>query len=209
MAEAVDYFTNHRLKIRFPWSLYHRPIIDALRATLETRPGTDVLNLGSGPFLELPELGRLDHRFTLADIDPRAISLARELHGSALVDAKVIEADKPLPFADAQFDVVVSMDVIEHVPDPLPWLKDAVRVLRPGGTLFLTTPNYASLSLRVLEATALEAVARLQGFSRANLHPSKMTPARLRGLFAETSCANPSIDTIALGWVLAVSARKA
>jgi SAM-dependent methyltransferase len=209
MAEAVDYFTNHRLKIRFPWSLYHRPIIEALRGTLAAHPGTEVLNLGSGPFFELPELGRLDNRFTLADIDPRAIALARQLHGSTLADATVIEADQPLPFAEAQFDVVVSMDVVEHVPDPLPWLKEAVRVLRPGGTLFLTTPNYASFSLKFLEATALEAIARLQGFSRAHLHPSKMTPARLRGLLEEARCTDLAIDIIAMGWVLAVSARKA
>jgi SAM-dependent methyltransferase len=208
MAEAVDYFTNHRYKVRFPWSLYHGPIIESLKATLASCPGRQVLNLGSGPFFELPELGAVDKDFTLADIDPRAIELAAQIHGSKLKGATVISADQPLPFATGQFDLVVSMDVIEHVPDPAPWLHEALRVLRPGGTLFLTTPNYASWSLKFLEATALELIARRQGFSRVSLHPSKMTPLRLDSLLVESGCEAVQIASIAFGWVLAASARK-
>lgn len=208
MAEAVDYFTNHRLKIRFPWALYHRPIIEALRTTLRAHPGRQTLNLGSGPFFELPELGSLDKAFTLADIDPRAIELAKEIHGTKLADTTVIDPNSPLPYADGTFDIVVSMDVIEHVPEPAPWLDEAARVLRPGGVLFLTTPNYASLSLKLLEATALEAVARLQGFSRKNLHPSKMTPEKIASLLEQSHCDRIKVRSIAFGWVLAATAYK-
>lgn len=208
MAEAVDYFTNHRYKVRFPWSLYHRPIIESLKAVLSSCPGRQVLNLGSGPFFELPELGAVDKDFTLADIDPRAIELAQQIHGGKIVGATVIAPDRPLPFAEARFDLVVSMDVIEHVPNPLPWLQEALRVLRPGGTLFLTTPNYASLSLKFIEATALELIARRQGFSRVSLHPSKMTPLRLDSLLVESGCEAVKVAEIAFGWVLTASARK-
>lgn len=208
MSEAVDYFSNHKLKIRFPWSLYHRPIISTLRQTLTGNPGRRVLNLGSGPFFELPELGLLDKEFTLADIDPRAVDLAREIHGPKVHATKTIVPGEPLPFADGHFDIVVSMDVIEHVPDPGPWLVEVMRVLRPGGLIFLTTPNYASWSLKFLESTALEAVARIQGFSRANLHPSKMTPERLEALLVQSNCHALDIRPIAFGWVLAATAKK-
>lgn len=53
-------------------------------------------------------------------------------------------------FPDASFDVVALIDVIEHVPDPLSTLREAARVTRPGGVLYLVTPDVESLSARVL-----------------------------------------------------------
>jgi SAM-dependent methyltransferase len=49
--------------------------------------------------------------------------------------------DLPLPFAAAAFDVVLSYETLEHVPDPAAFVAELARVLRPGGTLVLTTPN--------------------------------------------------------------------
>lgn len=46
-----------------------------------------------------------------------------------------------LPFPDASFDVVVSLDVFEHIPDPDAHLDEVGRVLRPGGSYLLQTPN--------------------------------------------------------------------
>ena len=43
---------------------------------------------------------------------------------------------------DASFDTIVSCETIEHVPDPRKALAELSRVLKPGGRLFLTTPNY-------------------------------------------------------------------
>jgi 2-polyprenyl-3-methyl-5-hydroxy-6-metoxy-1,4-benzoquinol methylase len=43
---------------------------------------------------------------------------------------------------DASFDTAISCETIEHVADPQRAVMELARVLRPGGTLFLTTPNY-------------------------------------------------------------------
>lgn len=43
---------------------------------------------------------------------------------------------------DASFDTAISCETIEHVPDPPRAVGELARVLKPGGTLFLTTPNY-------------------------------------------------------------------
>lgn len=57
-------------------------------------------------------------------------------------------ADAKLPAG--AFDVVTLMEVVEHVPDPVALLAECAALLRPGGALYLTTPNWASLSRRVL-----------------------------------------------------------
>ena len=49
-----------------------------------------------------------------------------------------------LPFRDASFDLVISHAVIEHVTNPGAYLREARRVLRPGGRLFLETAPYLS-----------------------------------------------------------------
>lgn len=53
-------------------------------------------------------------------------------------------------FPDGAFDAVTLVDVIEHVRDPVGLLREACRLLRPGGRLALTTPDASSLSARLL-----------------------------------------------------------
>ncbi len=51
-----------------------------------------------------------------------------------------------LPFADGSFDLVLSHAVIEHVADPAAYMREARRVLAPGGVMFLQTAPYLSPS---------------------------------------------------------------
>jgi SAM-dependent methyltransferase len=54
-----------------------------------------------------------------------------------------------LPFADASMDCVVSTEVLEHLRAPFLILSALVRILKPGGLLILTIPNYWSLLYRL------------------------------------------------------------
>lgn len=50
-----------------------------------------------------------------------------------------LEPGRPCPAPDAWFDGILSTQVLEHVEDPRAYLKDAIRMLKPGGQLLLTT----------------------------------------------------------------------
>jgi SAM-dependent methyltransferase len=66
---------------------------------------------------------------------------ANNLDIGRLIDAY----GEKLPFPDGHFDIVYSNNVLEHTAEPAVVLKEAFRVLRPGGTLFLEVPNYLAL----------------------------------------------------------------
>jgi len=55
------------------------------------------------------------------------------------------EGGVPLPFADSSFDWIVSSEVIEHIADIEIYVGEFARLLRPGGKLFLTTPDISSI----------------------------------------------------------------
>ncbi|MGH7282612.1 MAG: class I SAM-dependent methyltransferase [Polyangiaceae bacterium] len=55
----------------------------------------------------------------------------------------------PLPIADASLDWVFAIEVVEHLANPRAFLKEAARCLRPGASLFLSTPNNDALTSRL------------------------------------------------------------
>lgn len=86
-----------------------------------------------------------------ADVSRVALERAsRRLPNSGLLE---LQPDEPLPLEDASFDLVVCIETIEHVRDVQLFLSEARRVLRPRGTLALSTPAYNRLT--VLRALVL------------------------------------------------------
>jgi len=60
------------------------------------------------------------------------------------------DVSEPWPFPDACFDAVICAEVIEHVFDTDLMVKEAYRVLEPGGCVIVTTPNLAYVANRLL-----------------------------------------------------------
>ncbi len=56
--------------------------------------------------------------------------------------AFAVAVGESLPFADRSFDLVTMNQVVEHVSDPVAVVREAVRVLRDGGALYVACPNY-------------------------------------------------------------------
>jgi SAM-dependent methyltransferase len=83
---------------------------------------------------------------TAADVSAVALERARaRLPGARLVE---LAPDGGLPLDDAAFDLVLCVETIEHVRDVQLFLSEIRRVLRPGGTLALTTPAHRALCRR-------------------------------------------------------------
>jgi len=82
------------------------------------------------------------------DFSRAALKIGRErsLKFEAESRARFVQGDAhALPFADDYFDLIVSCETIEHLPLPEKGVSEFHRVTRPGGSLFLTTPNYFNL----------------------------------------------------------------
>lgn len=79
---------------------------------------------------------------TGVEVDPEFAHLSR-LRVADLPTAAVhlLPPSAPLPLDPGSVDVIESMDVIEHVPDPRAYLSDLVRVLAPDGLILVVTPN--------------------------------------------------------------------
>lgn len=103
--------------------------------------------------------------------------------------------------ADGAFDVVSLVELLEHVEDPLGFLKEARRVLRKGGCLYVTTPNAWSLNrwclganwtmfgppdhITIFTPPGLRRLFRQAGFEKADLRTEGLNPFEMlhrRGL---------------------------
>ena len=86
------------------------------------------------------------------DVNADWIEVARERYPQIDFRTASLEA---IPYPDAAFDVVVCLDVLEHVADEQRSLEEVFRVLRPGGGQILTTPHRGAFAFLDLENVLL------------------------------------------------------
>jgi ubiquinone/menaquinone biosynthesis C-methylase UbiE len=124
------------------------PWYNLVREQVGPVQGLRVLEVACGRGGFVRELARAGAQVTGCDFSMAALQVGqaklRPMNGT--VRAALVQGDaQSLPFASEVFDIVISCETIEHVPDAQSALSEMWRVSRPGAKLFLTTPNYANL----------------------------------------------------------------
>jgi 2-polyprenyl-6-hydroxyphenyl methylase/3-demethylubiquinone-9 3-methyltransferase len=121
-----------------------------------------VLDVGCGGGLLSEALAGEGARVTAIDLAPDLLKIAR-LHGlesGVRVDYRLTPVEALADERPASFDAITCMEMLEHVPDPASVIGACARLLKPGGTLVLSTLNRtpAAFALAIVGA---EYIARL------------------------------------------------
>jgi SAM-dependent methyltransferase len=141
-----EYERMFRLEDSYWWFVGRHRLVEALMRARYGAPGSPaassrtILDIGCGTgamSARLKQWGRV----VSADFSPLALQFSRRRGLTTLVGADAMQ----LPFAAAKFDALVTMDVLEHLPDDQKALCEFYRVLKPGGRVFATVPAYPHL----------------------------------------------------------------
>jgi len=156
-----------------PWALalFRRSVLKQRKlaevvALLGPTAGLRCLDLGSDNGVVSLLLRRRGGSWASADLTEEAVASIRGLVGS---DVHHVEPAR-LPFGDAEFDRVVVVDMLEHVPDEAAFVAELARITKPGGRLVVNTPHLKRTALRRLRH-ALGQTDEKHGHLRAGYTP--------------------------------------
>jgi SAM-dependent methyltransferase len=211
----ADYLPDATLSLPPGTRARYREMLEALERFRRGRGRLLDVGAGAGLFLDVA------HE-TGWEVEGTELSLAASRAAAERgIRVHVGDLDR-LPLEPGSFDAAVTLETVEHVPSPTAFLAAVARLVRPGGGLLLTTPNYDSLSRRLLgrewlavsadhlclfTPRALSRRVRAAGFrivdlSSRTILPNEVlkrfrrAPARIQGFrAAETASLQESFDT--------------
>lgn len=109
------------------------------RLAADLGAGKEVLEVACGSGMGLGYLARRASRVVGGDFDPSLVKVAQAQYGERL-PVQQMDAQQ-LPFPDNSFDLVMLLEAIYYLPEAEAFVREARRVLRAGGTLYLCSAN--------------------------------------------------------------------
>lgn len=127
--EQLEKFDWYYMKNKWEFSIAIK-LLKGVKNVLE-------IGAGEGNFLQLAKNADLDIQGI--ELNPKAAERARNL-GFKVHEKMIHELSQEI---SDRFDAICSFQVLEHVPDPMSFLRGMLNMLRPGGKLILSVPNAA------------------------------------------------------------------
>jgi len=155
--------------------------------------GKSTLDVGCGAGLLAEPLARLGAKVTAVDAAPELIAVARDhAIGQGLqIDYRATGVED----VGGQFDLVTSMEVIEHVADPQGFIDALAALLAPGGLMILSTPNKTAWS-KLLTITLAEGFGQIP--KGTHDFDKFIDPDSMRGLLAHAGLECIDFEGIAM-----------
>lgn len=141
IAEQVNWEKYHQKRIHREEIPANPRTIRAIRSAMDVR-NKKILEVGSETGRDSIYLAKLGADCVLLDYVDASLETARRIADRQGVKVQTIQADaRSMPFEDGFFDLVYSQGLLEHYADPLPLLKEQIRVLKKGGFLLADVPQ--------------------------------------------------------------------
>jgi len=163
-----------------PFTKYPKKLISFLYNKFQMQKHMKLLEPGCGRGEHLRLFRDLGLDVYGMDISPEAQSLASDLNIS-LCDLD----SQDMPYPDNYFDVVYSKSFLEHIREPSVFLKEAMRVLKPGGLLLSMVPDWESqhktfyddyTHIHPFTIVSLKNIQLVIGFEKVNVFKFRQLP---------------------------------
>lgn len=120
----------------------HEKFEKFLKQVLDSYQSPKILDIGAGHGAFTKILHEKGYEVAACDMFPENFYYNE-------IECKKVDITTGLPYEDNTFDVLMAVEVMEHIHDHITFMKECNRILKPGGVLLFSTPNILSLKSRI------------------------------------------------------------